>query len=211
MSIKKNNTHLKAKPNLQFWGIVRVSSPTQKKNRSQNKQQEALLEAGVPENQIEFFISSGRMVSPELREFLSKRKSGEVVVFTDPSRFSRDYFWTVEAVNKLYIRGIAVFPLTYGDPLAKGDELHSFYSCVLHAEILVNKTQSATSQGIERRKLQFLPRKKKPLKLGEARLKQLSVAHKQGSSIYRLMTDFGLSRSTLWRYCKNRFRTVYKM
>ena len=188
-----------------LFGVVRVSSKKQENNSSISRQLECLLKKGVPRDQIYRVSGSARDSSfPQLESILASRKKNEVLVFTEASRFSRNYFWAVNQVNTLYNRGASIWPLNFNKPLLKGKKLHIFYADVLKAETVGNLINQRASLGIrEHKRIGQYKGSKKKLSKGQQRalcldLEKLGVRY----SLTFLQKKYSISRSTIYRYRK---------
>lgn len=202
-------TNNKKKYNPTFYGIVRISHSNQKDNNSLEKQHRALVSKGVPKEHILELIGSSRCnsneeVNEKLENFLSFRKAGEVVLFTEPSRFSRCYFWAVPITVWLYNNNVSVWPLTFNRPLLLGNALHTFFSQILAGEEMVNYNQFMVRHGIDLSKRvgqykgscsKLSPNSQRALKLD---LEKLGSFFKGKD----LMAKYEISRTTLYRYKK---------
>ena len=198
---KKNNSIL--------YGIIRISHSNQTNNNSLKKQKRALKLKGVPDKHILELVGSSRCgsnskVNKKLEPFLANCNPGDIVLFTEPSRFSRCYFWAVQITAWLYSHEISVWPLTYNRPLPLGNALHSFFSQILKGDRGTNYNQLMVQKGVDssKRAGQY---KGASLKLSVNSQNALKLDIKKlGSSLKRkdLMRKYKISRTTLYRYIK---------
>lgn len=186
-------------------GYVRVSTTDQ----HGQMQFDALIEAGVPEEQIYFDQLSGAKAAkerPGLTALLSYARREDTVLVYRIDRLGRSLIDVLNTVADMQARGIGLRSLVDGiDPSTASGRLQLglFATLAEYERELINERVRAGVMAAKARGVKF---GQKPVKQEtvEAKLEVARQLLSQGKTATRAAETVGWSRATLYRYLKQR-------
>lgn len=186
-------------------GYVRVSTTDQRGQM----QFDALIEAGVPEEQVYFDQLSGAKAAkerPGLSALLSYARRDDTVLVYRIDRLGRSLIDVLNTVAEMQERGIGLRSLVDGiDPSAASGRLQLglFATLAEYERELINERVRAGVMAAKARGVKF---GQKPVKQEtvEAKLEVARRLLSEGKTATRAADTVGWSRATLYRYLKQR-------
>ncbi|TSE15052.1 recombinase family protein [Arthrobacter sp. KBS0703] len=186
-------------------GYVRVSTTDQRGQM----QFDALIEAGVPEEQIYFDQLSGAKAAkerPGLSALLSYARRDDTVLVYRIDRLGRSLIDVLNTVAEMQERGIGLRSLVDGiDPSTASGRLQLglFATLAEYERELINERVRAGVMAAKARGVKF---GQKPVKQEtvEAKLEVARRLLSEGKTATRVAETVGWSRATLYRYLKQR-------
>lgn len=186
-------------------GYVRVSTTDQRGQM----QFDALIEAGVPEEQIYFDQLSGAKTAkerPGLTALLGYARRDDTVLVYRIDRLGRSLIDVLNTVALMQERGIGLRSLVDGiDPSTSAGrmQLGLFATLAEYERELINERVRAGVMAAKARGVKF---GQKPVKQEtvEAKLEVARQLLAQGKTATRVAKTVGWSRATLYRYLKER-------
>ncbi|RIS83879.1 recombinase family protein [Mycobacteroides abscessus] len=178
---------------------VRVSTGHQ----SIEQQRDALTAAGVQADREFVDVASGRAGSerPGWTECLGWLREGDVLVVAAVDRIGRSVREVASALADLTARGIALRSLREGVDTSTptGRAIVQIMSSIAELELELGKERRVASR--EARVSRGLPATRPP-KLTGAQRERLVRLYSSGEPVAELMSMFGVSRATVFRYVR---------